>query len=174
MIKIDQLKCNQCNICTQYCPVEIIAKGPAIKEEIHKHCVNCGHCYSSCPEGAIELTGFEVIEIPDYSHDLPVSPEQMESLLRRRRSVRHYKSQPVSKEHLEKIIESGYRFLEENPQYAEFKQYIDICNSVQGQRWIDTALAEIKAICTKERISLTKDEATMMINEFEARLGFEI
>jgi len=50
---------------------------------------------------------FENLKIPNYSHDSPVSSKAMESLLRKRRSVRHYKSEPVTKEHLEKIIESA-------------------------------------------------------------------
>lgn len=107
MIRIDEENCTQCNTCTQHCPAEIIAEGPEIKEEVHKYCVSCGHCAVVCPSGAISLVGFEDLETPYYSKEIPVSPEALETLLRRRRSIRHYKPEPVSREDLEKIIETA-------------------------------------------------------------------
>lgn len=107
MIRIDEEKCTQCNACAQSCPAELIAEGPRIKQEVHKYCVNCGHCFIFCPSGAISIVGYEDIETPSYSKEIPVSSEALETLLRRRRSIRHYKPEPVSKEHLGKIIEAA-------------------------------------------------------------------
>jgi nitroreductase/NAD-dependent dihydropyrimidine dehydrogenase PreA subunit len=107
MITIDQKKCTQCDMCVGHCPAEIITEGPEIKEAIHKYCVGCGHCAVACPTGAISVVGLEDVKIPPYSKEVPISCEAMETLLRKRRSVRHYKPEPVSKEHLKNIIEAA-------------------------------------------------------------------
>jgi len=104
MITIDYEKCTRCNICAGYCPGGIIAEGPEINKDIHCRCVNCGHCFMACPAGAISLKGFDDVSVPPYSKDIPVLPEAMETLLRRRRSIRHYRPEPVSREHLERIV----------------------------------------------------------------------
>jgi len=107
MIRIDEAICTKCNTCSDYCAAGIIAEGPEIKEEVHKYCNACGHCAVACPSGAISILGFEGLEVPAYTNDIPVSSQALEALLRRRRSIRHYRSEPVSREHLEKIIEAA-------------------------------------------------------------------
>ena len=107
MIAIDKERCTQCNRCADHCPARIISEGPEINEAIHKYCVSCGHCTVGCPTGAITVRGFEDIEEVPYSQEIPVIPDRMEALLRRRRSIRHYKAGPVSKKHLEKMIEAA-------------------------------------------------------------------
>ncbi|MBW1852608.1 MAG: nitroreductase family protein, partial [Deltaproteobacteria bacterium] len=104
MIAIDQEKCIQCNECIEHCPAGIISEGPEINEAIHKFCVSCGHCAVVCPSGAICVEGFEDLEMLSYPERIPVIPEEMETLLRRRRSIRHYKVNPVSRKHLEEIV----------------------------------------------------------------------
>jgi nitroreductase/ferredoxin len=107
MIAIDKERCTQCNKCADHCPARIISEGPEINEAIHKYCVSCGHCAVGCPSGAITVGGFEDIEEFPYWQEIPVIPDRMEALLRRRRSIRHYKADPVSKKHLEKMIEAA-------------------------------------------------------------------
>ena len=107
MIKIDEEICAKCNTCVQHCVAGFIAQGPEIKEETQKYCNACGHCAIACPSGAITVLGFEDLEIPSYVKDIPVSSHALETLLRRRRSIRHYKSEPVSRKHLGKMIEAA-------------------------------------------------------------------
>ena len=107
MITIDEALCTKCNTCSQHCVAGIIAEGPEIKEEIYKYCILCGHCAVVCPSGAISLAGFEDLEIPAYTKASLISPEAMEILLRGRRSIRHFKTEPVSREHLEKIVDAS-------------------------------------------------------------------
>ncbi len=104
MIKIDHELCVQCGTCLQQCPGGIIVDGPEIAAEIHKHCVSCGHCAVACPSDAIRVLGFDDIEPPSYAEDVPVSFEALKTLLRRRRSIRKYKPEPVSKAHIEELI----------------------------------------------------------------------
>ena len=107
MIRIDNQRCIACDTCVEYCPAEIIAPGPSIREEIHSYCVGCGHCAVACPSGAIEVVGFDDVVLPPYAGTLPVSFDQMATLLRRRRSIRIYKPDPVSRVHLEQLVEAA-------------------------------------------------------------------
>ncbi len=123
MIRIDEETCTGCNACIQYCPAGIIAEGPEIKEAVQKYCILCGHCVVACPSGAISVLGFEDCKVPSYSKEIPVSPQAMETLLRKRRSVRHYRTEPVSKEHLERIIEAA-SLVPTAHNYRAFKAYV--------------------------------------------------
>ena len=132
MIKIDDEKCLRCNTCIQYCPAGIISEGPEINQNVHKYCVTCGHCFMVCPSGAIHILGFEDIEIPSYSKEMPVSSEALETLLRRRRSIRHYKPDPVSKKHLEKILEAA-ALVPAAHNWRAFKAYVCTDKAVIAQ-----------------------------------------
>jgi nitroreductase/NAD-dependent dihydropyrimidine dehydrogenase PreA subunit len=123
MITIDEEICTQCNTCHQHCPHGVIVEGPEIDEEVHSTCIDCGHCVVVCPSGAISLVGYEDLEIPPYTQDLPVSSGALETLLRKRRSVRHYKPEPVSKEHLEKIIQAA-SLVPTGNNWQAFKAYV--------------------------------------------------
>ena len=131
MITIDEEICTQCNTCYQHCPHGIIVEGPGINEEVLRTCIDCGHCYVVCPSGAISLVGFEDLDIPTYATGIPFSSEALVTLLRKRRSIRHYKPEPVSKEHLEKIIEaaslvpSGHNWRAFNAYVCTDKQVMD-------------------------------------------------
>jgi nitroreductase/NAD-dependent dihydropyrimidine dehydrogenase PreA subunit len=123
MISIDEEICTQCNTCYQHCPHGVIVEGPEINEEVHSMCIDCGHCVVVCPSGAISLVGFDDLAIPPYTKGIPVSSEALDALLRKRRSVRHYKPKPVSKEHLEKIIEAA-SLVPTGNNWQPFKAYV--------------------------------------------------
>ncbi|MBI5014824.1 MAG: nitroreductase family protein [Deltaproteobacteria bacterium] len=107
MIRIDAETCTRCDSCVRACPAAIIAEGPAIREDIHGYCVSCGHCAGACPSGSITVEGYGDVDLPPYHQDAPISSSALATLLRRRRSVRHYRPGPVSREHLERILEAA-------------------------------------------------------------------
>jgi nitroreductase/NAD-dependent dihydropyrimidine dehydrogenase PreA subunit len=106
MIMIDQNKCTRCNRCVKVCTKNILKTGPAIDTSRNQYCLNCGHCFAVCPSQAITITGYENIQ-PTALSDIKVDSESLMDLFKRRRSVRQYKSEPVTREHLEKIIEAA-------------------------------------------------------------------
>lgn len=132
MIKIESEKCTQCGTCVQHCPAGIIAEGPEIDAEIHKHCVSCGHCAVACPSNAISVVGFDDLDIPPYRKDPAVSFEALTALLQRRRSIRKYTSEPVSKAHLEKIIAAA-SMVPTAHNWRAFKAYVCTDKEVIGR-----------------------------------------
>jgi len=107
MIEIDEAKCNGCNLCASVCIGGPIYEGPEVREDSRIICVECGHCYAVCPEGAISLKGFEDIVSYELGKKPPVDGPAMMALLRGRRSGRSYKPEPVSREHVGEIIEAA-------------------------------------------------------------------
>ena len=123
MIRIDKEKCTECNTCSHHCPGGFIEEGPRIKNLANKYCVNCGHCCIVCPSGAIQITGLENLHVPPYAEDIPVSSQAINALLRRRRSIRQYKPEPVSREHLENIVEAASQVPSAH-NFRAFKAYV--------------------------------------------------
>jgi len=72
---------------------------------------------------AIQVLGFEDLNLPPYSQKIPVSSEAMDILLRRRRSIRKYKPEPISKEHLGKIVEAASQVPTAH-NFRAFKAYV--------------------------------------------------
>jgi nitroreductase/NAD-dependent dihydropyrimidine dehydrogenase PreA subunit len=132
MIRIDEETCTKCNICIQHCPAGIIAEGPEIIEELQKYCILCGHCSVVCPSDAVRMIGFEDVKVPSYAKEIPISSQSLETLLRRRRSVRHYKTEPVSRKHLEKIIEAA-SLVSSAHNYRAFRAYVCTDRAVISQ-----------------------------------------
>jgi len=72
------------------------------KEVLHDKCIHCGHCVSICPVEAVTINGLsgeQLISTPD------AMPLYMETLVKKRRSVRHYKNELVSRKKIDKILE---------------------------------------------------------------------
>jgi nitroreductase len=78
------------------CPLSIISlKGdyPVISDE--EKCLRCGHCLAVCPQGAISVLGHHPSSSSLLQGALPSAPH-METLIKGRRSVRHYKDKDVN------------------------------------------------------------------------------
>lgn len=132
MIKIDHEQCVQCGTCIQHCPGGIISEGPEIAADLQKHCVSCGHCAVVCPSDAIQIQGFDDLEPPAYAKDIPVSSEAIKALLQRRRSIRKYKPESVSKAHLEEIIAAA-SMVPTAHNWRSFKAYVCTDKEVIGR-----------------------------------------
>ncbi len=107
LITIDHEKCVKDGICAAECPVRIIDVKNGFPEIINgteAFCINCGHCVAVCPTAAFSHKKLTPEECMEVNGEVLSGPEQMEHLLRSRRSIRNYKKKQVPGELLEKLI----------------------------------------------------------------------
>jgi nitroreductase/NAD-dependent dihydropyrimidine dehydrogenase PreA subunit len=100
--------CIGCKKCVAICPSFVLemveAKAVVVRGE---WCIGCGHCGAICPTGAILHEGSLLDIHPKKGESSATSPETLKLLLRERRSVRIYKSDPVPNEILNKTLDAG-------------------------------------------------------------------
>ena len=105
-ILIDEEKCIGCALCVEDCPNSYLYLK---NKKAHTHesgCMECGHCYAVCPQGAVRMANYACKEEPV----VPMTELDSDTLLqamRSRRSIRHFTNQPVEKEKIQKILEAG-------------------------------------------------------------------
>jgi len=101
LISIDKDRCTSCAFCVDVCPAGVLTLREGIPTARHPgSCIFCGHCAAVCPEDALthrgEETGKFILKIPD--------PDNPEDLYGTRRSIRHYTSQKVESDILQRLI----------------------------------------------------------------------
>ena len=107
--KIDLSVCTHCGLCAEVCPLAIIhMRGeppyPAVPAKRDAFCVACGHCEAVCPVHAIEILSPQL-----QSSDIPapgqkLGPDVIFPYFASRRSIRIYKSEPVARPILERLM----------------------------------------------------------------------
>lgn len=103
-------KCKKDCICVDECPARIIEMKdkntpPVPVSRAEEYCIQCGHCVAVCPYGALSHMAMSPDECPPVQKELRLSPEQVEHVLRSRRSIRTYKKKAVDRETLAKLID---------------------------------------------------------------------
>ena len=104
---IDQQKCTRCGQCALDCPVKIIAMDdcyPAIAAGKESSCLECQHCLAVCPTGAVSILGKNPEESISLAGNFP-SPEEMEILIKGRRSVRQYRDENMKPELIQRLLD---------------------------------------------------------------------
>jgi nitroreductase/NAD-dependent dihydropyrimidine dehydrogenase PreA subunit len=109
LILVDQDLCNRCGICSLVCPVRVIDPVdeltlPRVPQGKDSLCIRCGHCEVTCPSGALVLTGRSP-EGPGRPATPGIPPETLGTYLKSRRSVRHFKPDPVDRQTIEGILD---------------------------------------------------------------------
>ncbi|HME53945.1 MAG TPA: nitroreductase family protein [Candidatus Lokiarchaeia archaeon] len=119
MLQIDLSKCTRCQSCARNCSVlEMEESGPV--EKYPENCNECGHCVAICPVGAIAHENMDMNDFQDVA-DPGISFEQFVQLARNRRSMRRFTKEPVSREDIDKILETvRYIPTAENAQELEY------------------------------------------------------
>jgi len=109
-ILVDQDLCNRCGICSEVCPMTIIEPAyennpPRVLDEKAGMCIACGHCEVCCPANALVLN-----VLPEEVEFVPAGAGRLSTVdvgyyLKKRRSVRHFKNEPVSREKIFRILD---------------------------------------------------------------------
>ncbi len=107
-VLIDREKCNKDGICVSECPERAIEMGedgyPQASAVGEEQCINCGHCVAFCPTGAFSLATMDPEACESVPEGVSTSVEEVDALIRTRRSIRTYKKETVPKDVLEKLI----------------------------------------------------------------------
>jgi len=104
---VDRQKCTRCGQCALDCIVKIIAMDdgyPAISAEKESSCLECQHCLAVCPTGAVSILGKKPEESFPLAGNFP-SPEEMEILIKGRRSVRQYLDENMKPELIQRLLD---------------------------------------------------------------------
>lgn len=104
-IGIDPEKCIACGDCSVICPSIFFLEEGKIRIEDEEHCTLCGHCLAVCPTEAIDHADLNKKEFVDLPRNFNLSPGQVFTFLRSRRSCRAYTREEVPREALEKLID---------------------------------------------------------------------
>lgn len=104
-IVIDKNKCIHCGLCIKDCMSKCISFDkdhvPVFKDE-EGHCIGCQHCLAICPVGALSFDN----KNPDKSQKVNYGKsEDLEGLIKSRRSIRYFKDENIDSERLAKIKE---------------------------------------------------------------------
>jgi nitroreductase/NAD-dependent dihydropyrimidine dehydrogenase PreA subunit len=107
---VDDSLCTRCDLCITDCPARIIrrdgAECPSISPEDEGGCIACQHCLTICPEAAVSIRGLVPQKSPSLvASELP-SLNQMELLVRGRRSVRQYRPENVEPALVHRLLDA--------------------------------------------------------------------
>ncbi len=107
LFEVDTSKCKKDHICAAVCPLGLIEKGNGVPVPIkgaEELCVSCGHCVAACPTGAMSNRAMKPEQCTSIKPELSLKPEQAEQFLRGRRSIRAYKTDPVDRNVLSRLV----------------------------------------------------------------------
>lgn len=103
--QVQKHNCTGCGLCIADCPPSVITLDDNKKAQIAtENCMSCSHCAMICPVNAITADGQKLPEYP--SGELCLN-EQIEHIVRSKRSVRTYRNAPVAQADIDAILESG-------------------------------------------------------------------
>ncbi len=110
LLTIDQDRCRQDGICSDVCPLQIIAPGavddyPELVPGGEDICIRCGHCVAVCPHGAIQHGEMPIGDFHEIERAGMPAADQVIHFIRSRRSIRNYKPEPLARETLKAMID---------------------------------------------------------------------
>ena len=104
MIVVDKDRCIGCGLCVKICHEDCIALVDDLPRINHELCSTCTQCIAMCPQQALSWD-----HVPPVTYDetrLP-SPQQLDELLKERRTIRFFKKDRIDRALLEEIVGYG-------------------------------------------------------------------
>jgi len=161
IIEINQETCNKCGICADECPRRIITLPdggfPQLLAALEASCNACGHCVAVCPRGSLGHRYSPLALSPGIQEGLKATPEQVEQLLKGRRSARVFKKQPVPREIITRLIgDARYAPTGHNLQEVEWlvidnKKELDHIEDL-GIEWMQWMIKELPKMAAESNM----------------------
>jgi len=108
---INEQKCTKCGQCVVDCPARIIAMVdggvPSITPEKEINCYKCQHCLAICPTAALSILGLQPEDSQPLAGNFP-APDQLETLMKGRRSVRRYHGENLEPALLQRLLDVAW------------------------------------------------------------------
>lgn len=109
-VTIDEVACTGCGLCVTVCrgaPLYLESGKVHVDQARLYGCIGCGQCAAVCPQGCIMVEGRDLH--PDDLIPLPppasgAAYDQLSALLLSRRSVRDFRSRPVAREDIDRVL----------------------------------------------------------------------
>lgn len=105
-IDIDAEKCVVCSKCIDDCPNSYLFLEDDEIRTNEQGCMECGHCYAICPQGAISMTNYDSTDEKVVLMS-EIDSETLLNAMKSRRTVRQFKPDIVEEDKIEKILEAG-------------------------------------------------------------------
>jgi nitroreductase/NAD-dependent dihydropyrimidine dehydrogenase PreA subunit len=109
VMSFDPELCTQCGICIEICPLGLIFRNtenmPYIPDKMQYVCAKCGNCEAFCPTDAISPLFDTEHSVIDDAVLPTITPEQLGLYMRKRRSIRNYKAEPVDRAVIENMLD---------------------------------------------------------------------
>lgn len=136
---LDKPLCTRCGLCVEDCPINVLeldSSGfPAVKAERADGCVSCQHCLAICQQGAVTVGGVGPADTQPLRPELLPKFEQMDHLVRARRSIRRYRDIDVEPALIARLLDA----LENAPTGVNAR---DLTFTMIDQRSVMSALRE--------------------------------
>jgi len=105
---IDVETCIGCGQCATDCPAMIISMEtgiPTIARDLEQFCIRCMHCMAICSESSVSILGTSPNDAAPLSLKEMPKPEQLEMLIKGRRSMRKYQDKNIDPAVIDKLLE---------------------------------------------------------------------
>ncbi len=103
-IRIINDHCTRCMLCVKDCAAAVWQEDNGVpRAAFPEACTLCSHCLCVCPTGAIEHSGLDPLQIKRIDKAL-LNPDSYETVVRGRRSTRHFRDLQVPEDTLQKVI----------------------------------------------------------------------
>ena len=132
-LTVSDTACTRCGHCATVCPLRIIqlpegGLPPRFTDDGAGRCIACGHCEAVCPTAALSLDNPRLDPSASPPPGGALAPGDLDAYLRMRRSVRHFRPDPVPRETIEALLDVA--------------RYAPTGSNRQGVKWLvihDTA-----------------------------------
>lgn len=108
--KVDERRCVKCGLCANDCPMKVIdlkTGFPRISAEKETNCMKCQHCLAVCPHKALSILGRNPEASEALSQNYP-TPDNLEVLMKGRRSVRQYKDENLDAGLIQRLLDVAW------------------------------------------------------------------